>query len=217
MSAQELPYHFIAIEGNIGAGKTTLCKRIAGDTGKTMILEQFTDNPFLPHFYQNPLRYAFQVELFFMTERHKQLQNELIQPQLFQKSFISDYYFMKTLLFAKTNLQEDEFRLFQRLFETLNAGFPQPELVVYLHRPVYQLLEFIKGRGRQMETNISPAYLQQLQQIYLEFFRTVTDFPVLILDVEGLDFEQNEHHYNFLIDCLKQRYKPGVNQVRFLN
>ena len=118
------PYQFIAIEGNIGTGKTTLSNLLAEEYGCRLILEQFTDNPFLPLFYDNPERYAFPVELFFMTERHKQLQEELAQTNLFQESIIADYFFIKTLLFAKNNLKEEEYRLFQRLFQVLNSTFP---------------------------------------------------------------------------------------------
>ena len=133
------PYNFIVVEGNIGAGKTTLCRLLSEDFDYRLILEEFADNPFLPHFYKNPERYAFPVELFFMTERHKQLQAELSQRDLFQQTIVSDYIFFKTLLFARNNLMEEEYRLFQRLFHILNATFPRPDLLVYLHRSVDNL------------------------------------------------------------------------------
>ena len=125
----QIPYSFIAIEGNIGAGKTTFCELLAAEMNCRLILEQFTDNPFLPLFYEQPERYAFPVELFFMTERHKQLQEALTNTDLFTPLSIADYFFIKTLLFAKNNLNTEEFRLFQRLFEVLNSTYPKPELL----------------------------------------------------------------------------------------
>ncbi len=147
MKEPAIPHRFIAIEGNIGAGKTTLCHKLRDDFDYHLILEQFTDNPFLPFFYENPDRYAFPVELFFMAERHKQLQRDLTQPELFHKTTISDYYFMKTLLFARSNLNPQEYQLFQQFFNVLNTTFPNPDLLVYLHRPVPQLIRNIKKGG----------------------------------------------------------------------
>jgi deoxyadenosine/deoxycytidine kinase len=140
--------HYIVIEGNIGAGKTSLSHKLAEELNAKLILEQFTDNPFLPMFYKNPDRYAFPVELFFMTERHKQLQEYLVKRDLFQHYTVSDYVFSKTLLFAGQNLEGEELRLFQNLFSTLNAAFPKPDLLVYLHRSVEELQENIRRRNR---------------------------------------------------------------------
>jgi len=207
------PYKFIAIEGNIGAGKTSLCQMMKRDFQCRLILEQFTDNPFLPFFYKNPERYAFPVELFFMTERHKQLQESLTQQDLFQELIVSDYFFIKTLLFAKNNLSGEEYRLFQRLFHILNANFPKPELLVYLHRPVDDLLKNIRQRGRGFEKQISPEYLSALQTAYFDFFKTVTDFPVLILDIEGIDFWNKENFHVQILDSMKDKYQPGVHKA----
>lgn len=214
MHLPNIPYRFVAIEGNIGAGKTTISKRIAADYGFKLILEQFTDNPFLPYFYENAERYAFPVELFFMTERHKQLQQELAQQELFQKSIIADYFFLKTLLFARNNLNTEEFRLFQRLFHILNASFPKPELLVYLHRPVPNLLENIKGRGRSFEEDISPQYLEKIQNAYFDFFKTSAKLPILILDVEEADFLAEPGHYGLLLEYLSQTYAAGVHRIK---
>ncbi len=208
------PYNFIVIEGNIGAGKTTLCNMIAKDFGGRLVLERFTENPFLPFFYENPERYAFPVELFFMTERHKQLQEELIQQTLFEQFIISDYFFLKTLLFAKNNLSEEEYRLFQQLFHILNAPFPKPQLLVYLHRSVPHLLQNIQKRGRAFEKDISPAYLTQIQNTYFEFFKAEQALPILILEIEDVDFQLNKKHYHQLIDALSQQYNPGIQQVK---
>lgn len=214
MSNTPLPYNFIVVEGNIGAGKTTLCRMLSEDFGYRLILEQFADNPFLPHFYKNPERYAFPVELFFMTERHKQLQEELSQRDLFQQTIVSDYVFFKTLLFARNNLREEEYRLFQSLFNILNASFPRPDLLVYLHRSVDNLMGNIQKRGREYEQDISAHYLQQIQQAYFEFFKSNDNLPILIIDIEQIDFLNNREHYQKLLDCIGKPYEPGLHRVR---
>jgi deoxyadenosine/deoxycytidine kinase len=216
LPVHSFPHQFIAIEGNIGAGKTTLCKMMEADFGCRLILEQFTDNPFLPFFYENPERYAFPVELFFMTERHKQLQEALSQRELFSQLIVSDYFFIKTLLFAKNNLSDEEFRLFQRLFNTLNATFRKPELLVYLHRPVPDLLHNIRQRGREYEKNIQPAYLQSLQEAYFGYFKTETEVPVLIIDVEKVEFWHDRSAYEHILNLIAKNYSQGTHreQVR---
>ena len=214
MSKPPLPHSFIVVEGNIGAGKTTLSQMLAEDFGKRLILEQFSDNPFLPFFYENPDRYAFPVELFFMTERHKQLQEELSQPQLFEEGFVADYIFLKTLLFAKNNLKPEEYRLFQRLFNILNKNFPKPDLLVYLHRPVDGLLDNIRKRGRGFEQNMEADYLAQIQRAYFDFFKTSNEVPVVILDVEAVDFVQFPAHYDEIVNLLREQYAPGLHHLK---
>lgn len=211
MKKSSFPHQFIAIEGNIGAGKTTLCKMLEKDFKANLVLEQFTDNPFLPYFYKNPERYAFQVELFFMTERHKQLQENLSQRSLFKDFTVSDYFFLKTLLFAKNNLIDEEYRLFQRLFNVLNNTFRKPDLLVYLHRPVEDLMKNIHNRGREYEQDIKPEYLLSLQQAYFDYFRTVTDIPVVIIDVEGMSFWKKKKQYKQIVKLLQsEEYTLGV-------
>ncbi len=213
MNSSFFPYQFIAIEGNIGAGKTTLCQMIAQDFGGRLVLERFADNPFLPYFYENPERYAFPVELFFMTERHRQLQEELSQQSLFESFVVSDYFFLKTLLFAKNNLRDEEYRLFQRLFHILNATFPKPDLLVYLHRSVPTLLHNIQKRGREFEKDISPAYLHQIQQTYFDFFKTTEEMPILILEIDQIDFQTNTDDYQRIITYLSQSYSNGIQRI----
>src|SRR5690606_8922192 len=160
MTEPVFPYHYICIEGNIGAGKTTFCRLIKEEYECNLILEEFDDNPFLPLFYKDPQRFAFTVELFFMTERYKQLQASLLNQNLFSTFTVSDYAFVKTLLFAKQNLIEEEFRIFQKLYHVFDQSFPKPDILIYFHRSVDVLQENIKKRGRTYETQISDDYLQ---------------------------------------------------------
>lgn len=205
--------NYIVIEGNIGAGKTSFSQKLAEELNARLILEEFSDNPFLPLFYKNPERYAFPVELFFMTERHKQLQNVLVNQDLFQNYSISDYIFSKTLLFAGKTLEGEELRLFQRLFNTLNAAFPKPDLLVYLDRPVPELLENIRRRNREYEQDIQGSYLEQIQQAYFNFFRLQAEnIPILLLDVEGMDFVNEEEDYAVLLDLLQKPYEKGLHR-----
>jgi deoxyadenosine/deoxycytidine kinase len=209
------PYQFIAVEGNIGAGKTTFCELLARDYNCRLILEQFTDNPFLPLFYEEPERYAFPVELFFMTERHKQLQTSFAAgADLFTPLSIADYFFLKTLLFAKNNLNTEEFRLFQSLFDVLNSTFPKPDLLLYLHRSVEDVMRNIRKRGRTYETDISADYLNNIQNVYFEYFKTETEMPVVIVDVEGVDYLNDRAAYQALVQLLEQKYTEGVHRLR---
>lgn len=212
-NSHPIPYSFIAIEGNIGAGKTTFCELIAAEMNCNLILEQFTDNPFLPLFYEQPDRYAFPVELFFMTERHKQLQEARADADIFTPLSIADYFFIKTLLFAKNNLNSEEFRLFQRLFDVLNSTYKKPELLVYLHRSVDNLMQNIRKRGRTYETDISAEYLTEIQNGYFDYFKTETNLPILIVDVEGIDFVADKTHFEYLKALLSKSYSVGVHRV----
>jgi deoxyadenosine/deoxycytidine kinase len=213
MKSESLAYPYIVIEGNIGVGKTTFCRKLQEKYDARLILEQFSDNPFLPYFYENPERHAFSVELFFMTERHRQLQEELIQGDLFNQQIISDYIFIKTLLFAKNNLNEEEYRLFNRLFHVLNAHFKKPDLVVYLHRPVTKLLHQIKKRGRSFEMEMSTAYLENIQKAYFDFFKMDPEYPILVVGIEDLDFEKDIHAFELLNNLLLQNYETKVHYI----
>ena len=213
MFPNTIPYRFIAIEGNIGSGKTTLCQKLASRYGCDLVLEQFTDNPFLPFFYENPERYAFPVELFFMTERHKQLQEYFAAPDLFSKFTVADYFFLKTSLFARNNLSETEFRLFQRLFQVLNASFPKPDLLVFLHRPVDVLLEQIEKRGRSMEKYITEAYLEKLQNAYFDFFKNQNELTVLVVELGRADYVHSPEIFDAFCTLLTQSYPVGLTLV----
>jgi len=213
MSLKELPYEFVCIEGNIGSGKTSLVERMSRDYHGRMLLEQFEDNPFLPLFYNNPERYAFTVELFFMTERYKQLQNHISNQDLFSSKIFADFSFIKTLLFARKNLQDEEYKLFQMLFSVLNKSFPKPDLLVYLHRDVKHLLKNIRERNRSFENNIGDEYLLTIQDSYFEYLRNITSFPVLILDLQDMDFVSNEQHYETVRFLISKQYRPGVHRI----
>lgn len=180
-----------------------------------LILEEFADNPFLPLFYEDPERFAFTVELFFMTERYKQLQKELTQ-ELFSDFTISDYTFVKTLLFAKQNLPDHEFRLFQQMYNVLEAVIPTPDILVYFHRDVPSLQNNIAKRGRKYETKIADNYLTDVQNSYFEYFRNILTFPVLIIDVNQLDFVKRKEDYAKLKDMLSREFRPGVHRINLM-
>ena len=205
--------NFIAIEGNIGAGKTTLANRLATDYNRRLILEEFSDNPFLPPFYREPERYAFPVELFFMAERHKQLQAELAQADLFKNGVIADYIFVKTLLFARNTLPAEEFRLFSRLFKVMDAGFPNPDLIVYLHRPVEALQANIAKRGRDYEQEMKDGYLKSVQEAYFNYFGSQKEIPVLILELGDLNFVEDEMVYERMVEAMGGEWPVGVSTV----
>jgi deoxyguanosine kinase len=205
------PHRFMAIEGNIGAGKTTLCNMLAADFGCDLLLEQFTDNPFLPFFYENSERYGFPVELFFMTERHKQLQEHFAEPDLFSETTIADYFFVKTLLFAKNNLNDEEYRLFQRLWQVLNQTFPRPDVLFYLHRPVEILLAHIEKRGRDYEKNISPDYLTSIQNAYFDYFKSEQNVPIVVINLANHNYLEDNSVYLKLTEILSKSYENGTH------
>ncbi len=201
-------YHFITIEGNIGAGKTTLAHMLSKHFNARLILEEFADNPFLPKFYENPSQYAFPLELFFMAERFKQLKDLLHQKDMFQSLTISDYLFTKCLLFAKVNLPEDEFRLYQRLFDIIHQQVIQPDLLLYLHSPVSKLKENIRKRNRPYEQNIPDSYLFNIQETYTQYIRH-HHVKTLFIDVSEADFLGNPLHLKTVIDALENDYDEG--------
>ena len=186
------------------------------ETNHKLVLEGFADNPFLSKFYENPKRYAFSVELFFMTERHKQMQEAFGGMDLFQEGILSDYCFPKTLIFAKNNLTEDEFHLFLRIYKVLFNQFPNPSILVYLHRSVPALLELIKKRGRSYESHITAEYLQSIQDAYFAYFKGITNFPIVIIDVENMDFVNSEKDYSQIRTLMDRTYLPGVHRISLL-
>lgn len=213
MENNPFPYNYIVIEGNIASGKTSFCEKISQEYGCRLILEQFEDNPFLPYFYEDQERYAFAVELFFMTERIKQLQRSLINQDLFSAFTVADYAFVKSLLFARKNLSEEEFRMFAKMFNAFSSSFPNPDILVYFHRGVDELMGNITKRGRIYEKYIQQDYLQTIQDSYFEYFRNILSFPLLIVDVTGVDFVSNDSHYATVESLLKKQYLPGVHRI----
>ncbi len=211
-----IPYRYICIEGNIGSGKTTFCEMIHEEMSCELILEAFNENPFLPYFYQDKDRYAFSVELFFMTERYKQLQRQLLNRGLFSDFVISDYSFIKSLLFARNNLMDEEYRLFQKLWDTLNASFPKPDILVYFHRDVDILMRYIAKRGREYEKLIQPDYLLQIQYTYFEYFKNILSYPVVIIDLKEMDFISDQTKYDTIKHVVSRKYTPGVHRVNLI-
>ena len=205
-------YHFITIEGNIGAGKTTLSHLLSRHFNARLILEEFADNPFLPKFYENPKLYAFPLELFFMAERYKQLKDLIQQKDLFQNVTISDYLFTKCLLFAKVNLPDDEFRLYQRLFDIIHQQLLQPDLLIYLHTPVSRLQQNIKKRNRAYEKNIADEYLFSIQETYTHYIKD-HNIKTLFIDASNADFLGNEKHLKIVIDALENDYEQGQHYL----
>ncbi len=205
-------YHFVTIEGNIGAGKTTLAHLLSRHYNARLILEEFADNPFLPKFYENPSQYAFPLELFFMAERYKQQKEFLQQKDMFQSLTISDYLFTKCLLFAKVTLSEDEFRLYQRLFEIINQQLIQPDLLIYLHAPVSKLQSNIKNRNRSYEQNIPDDYLFNIQETYTHYIRQ-HNIKTLFVDAGNADFLGNEKHLKIITDALENDYGEGQHYL----
>lgn len=205
-------YHFITIEGNIGAGKTTLAHMLARHFNARLVLEEFADNPFLAKFYENPKQFAFPLELFFMAERFKQLKDLIQQKDLFQQVTVSDYLFTKCLLFAKVNLPEDEFRLYQRLFEIIHQQLVQPDILIYLHAPVHKLQENIKKRKRAYEQNIPDEYLFNIQETYTHYIKQ-HNIKTLFVDAANADFLHKEKHLKTILDALEKDYEEGQHYL----
>lgn len=205
-----MQYKHLAIEGNIGSGKTTLASMLSMDYNARLILEEFSENPFLPKFYQEPEKNAFPLELFFMAERYHQLK-ELKLQDLFQPNIVSDYFFVKSKLFAQNNLKQDELQLFNRLFDIMLSSLSKPDILLYLYADVDRLQKNIKKRGREFEQNISDEYLQNIQEKYLDFLKKQNDFPVLMLDVTDVDFVSDVSIYKKINELLKKEYELGVH------
>lgn len=203
-------YHFsncnyIAIEGNIGAGKTTLAKKIADDFNAKTVLERFADNPFLPKFYEDQNRYAFPLEMSFLADRYQQITDDLEQFDLFKDFIVADYHVFKSLIFSKITLAEEEFRLYSNLFDIMYRQIPKPDLYIYLYQNNQRLLSNIKKRGRDYEQHIEADYLEKINQGYLEYIKNQRDLNVLIIDASELDFVNNERDYHFILEKITQK------------
>lgn len=205
---------FLVIEGNIGAGKSTLSEMIAKEHNAKLVLEQFADNPFLPKFYKDQERYSFPLELSFLADRYNQIKNEVLNLDLFHSFLVADYYFAKTAIFAQNTLKDDEYHLFRQIFDIIFESMPKPDLYVYLHADVDRLVKNIASRGREYEQDIDPQYLEKIKNGYFNFFKQITSFPILIVDTNNIDFVQNPEHYSQLKEVIfKSDYKLGINRV----
>ena len=198
-------FNYIAIEGNIGAGKTTLATKLAEDCNAKLVLERFADNPFLPKFYKDQSRYAFPLEMSFLADRYQQLSDDLAQFDLFKDFVVADYHIFKSLIFAKVTLQEDEFRLYKTMFDIIHKEMPKPDLYVYLYQNTARLLQNIKKRGRSYEQEIPAEYLEKINQGYLDYIKTQTDLNVLVIDVSDLDFVKKQEDYVFLLNAINKK------------
>jgi deoxyadenosine/deoxycytidine kinase len=210
-----MKYNFIAIEGNIGAGKTSLATMISEEYNAKLILEQFEDNAFLPMFYKDPEKYAFPLEMSFLASRYQQLTDQLGTQDLFKSFTISDYYIVKSLIFAQKTLSPPELSLYTRFFNIINKQLPKPDLFVYLYLKTPKLQQNIKLRGRSYEQEIQDDYLNKIQEGYFDFIKQQTQLTTLILDTNSLDFVRNRTDYDKIIDVMHQTYKPGIHRITF--
>ena len=198
-------FNYVAFEGNIGAGKTTLATKISEDFNAKTVLERFADNPFLPKFYEDQNRYAFPLEMSFLADRYQQLSDDLAQFDLFKDFLVADYHIFKSLIFAKITLAEDEYRLYRNLFDIIYREMPKPDLYIYLYQNSERLLQNIKKRGRSYEQKIPAEYLDKINSGYLDYIKSQTELNVLIIDVSDRDFVKNQEDYLFILDEIKKK------------
>ncbi|HOB84563.1 MAG TPA: deoxynucleoside kinase [Bacteroidales bacterium] len=207
-------YNYVVIEGNIGAGKTTLASKIAGQFNARLILESFADNPFLPRFYEDPEKYSFPLELSFLASRYKQLREELEPQDLFSSFTVADYYFAKSLIFAASTLKGDEYNLYRQIFYIIYSSLPRPDIYVYLHLNPDRLLKNIEKRGRHYEKSITAEYLRTIQESYFSFFRQNPENKYLVIDISNIDFVSDENDYKKIINAIfESDYQPGMNKL----
>ena len=192
-------YNYIAIEGNIGAGKTSLANMMSDEFNAKIVLERFADNPFLPKFYEDKERYAFPLEMSFLADRYQQLSDDLAQFDLFKNFIVSDYYIFKSLIFAQVTLHKDEYALYRKMFDIMYKEITKPDLYIYLYQNTDRLLENIKKRGREYEQNIEAEYLQKIHDGYANFIKTEQDLNTLVIDVSELDFVKNTEDYKEIL------------------
>ncbi|MEZ2415261.1 2-amino-4-hydroxy-6-hydroxymethyldihydropteridine diphosphokinase [Muriicola sp. E247] len=203
--------NFVTIEGNIGAGKTTLAQKISEDYKAKLVLERFADNPFLPKFYEDQARYAFPLEMSFMADRYQQFTEDTTQFDLFKKFMVSDYDVYKSLIFAKITLQPDEYLLYRKVFSLMYREVRKPNLYIYLYQTTDRLLENIKKRGRSYEQQIEPDYLEKINKGYFDFIKSYPEQKTLILDVSSIDFVHSAEDYHFVLDRILD-FISGVQQ-----
>ncbi len=216
MKAAALKYKYIAIEGNIGAGKTTLAKRLSEDFNARLILERFEDNSFLPKFYGQPDNYAFPLEMSFLADRYQQIKENMVSGEFLYAPAISDYFIDKSLVFAGNNLKDDEYKLYSRLFKIISTVLPRPELLIYLYLDIPRLLENIRNRGREYELKITASYLEKIHAGYMTHFRSLSNMKILVLDANNADFNGNERDYKSFLGLIRSDYDPGIHRLSIL-
>lgn len=207
-------YNYIAVEGNIGAGKTSLATRIANQFNGKLILEQFEENPFLAKFYEDQDKYAFPLELSFLADRYQQLKRELASQELFSDFTISDYFLNKSLIFARKTLKDDEYQLFRTLFNIMNANLPRPDLLIHLYVGTGRLQQNIKHRGRDYEQRISDEYLERIQDSYFNYLKQQPGLRILVLDVNAIDFVAYRAHFDMVLAAIDCDYPKGITRLR---
>lgn len=211
--ADQTSIRYIAIEGVIGAGKTSLAKMLAEHLSATLVLEKFEENPFLPKFYEDPERYAFQTQIFFLLSRFKQ-QQELFQADLFHQFLVTDYVFEKDKIFAYLNLADDELKLYEALVTSIERSIPTPDLVVYVQSNVERLMSNIRRRGREIEANMSEQYIRDLNEAYNYFFFRYKAAPLLIVNATQIDFVNNKDDFE---DLLNEIFRSNKAPVEYYN
>jgi len=209
-----MKYNFIAIEGNIGAGKTSLATRISQEFNGKLILEQFEDNAFLPKFYENHAKYAFPLELSFLASRYQQLKDQLTHQDLFKSFTIADYFIHKSMIFAGKTLEGDELALYTRLFKIIEASLPKPDLLVYLYLNIPHLKSNILRRGRSYEQNIDFDYLEKIQTGYIDFLRQQQNMRILIIDTNRMDFVNKKDDYEKMVSLIGSEHEVGITRVQ---
>jgi len=211
-----MKYNYIAIEGNIGSGKTSLTKLIAENYNAHLILERFEDNSFLPKFYQNPDQFAFPLEMSFLADRFQQLKEILTSRDLFKSFTIADYFIDKSLIFARQTLQNDEYLLYSRLFQIINSSLPKPELIIYLYNSTDRLLQNIGQRGRAYESYIKAEYLDKIQTGYFNYFKHNPSMRIVIIDTQDIDFVKNPNDFEKILRVINKQYTEGVHRITYL-
>jgi len=207
-------YNYIVIEGNIGAGKTSLVNRLGEDFNARLILERYAENPFLPKFYEEPDRFSFPVELSFLADRYHQLKEELSNRTIFSSLILADYYFAKSLIFARITLKDDEYNLYRQLYDIIHQHLPVPDLFVYLHLPVEKLIANIRKRGRDYEIKIEEDYLLRLQNGYFDYLKTQTKMRIILIDCSKLDYINSGDDYLKIKNCIFNPHYPiGINRI----
>lgn len=213
LAVQHADVRYIAVEGVIGAGKTSLSRMVSERLNARLVLEQFEENPFLERFYEDPEHYAFQTQIFFLLSRYRQ-QQDLFQADLFHNALVTDYIFDKDKIFAYLNLQDDELRLYETLVSSIEKNIPTPDLVVYLQSSVERLMSNIRARGRKYEENISEEYIKDLNEAYNYFFFRYKNAPLLIVNSTEIDFVNNKEDFEQLY---KEILRPNRAPVEYYN